>query len=712
MGSCGPSGFYKNFDGTQKWDTYYPIALVEKMTGEEVNAIGQYELMAEFNKDFGNWYLGTDGPTPSAQYDFVSVVLHELTHGLGFSGILSSEQGKGGYHYGDDLLPAIFDRHIINKNHEFLVNKTLFPNPSVAMNLAITSGWLEFYTTLSGSMLPRLYAPATWDDGSSLYHLDDNTYRAGNPNSLMTPFTGMGEAIHYPGPDALAMMYEMGWKSISIRHNPLKDREFASSSVDFNAIIESDNELDLSKFYLVYSANRFVKADSVLLTSTGTPGNFSVQLSQFKNGEVDYYFAASDISGRRYVYPSNAPKRFMNFRIGTDRQLPVVKHEPVRYLLSSFPSAKIEASVTDNLGIRSVIVEYFVNGGAMQKVELQHLSGDNYSGFLSLPAGSVKGGERVSYRIVATDASMQSNLGSQPLSGYNSFVVETIKAPGEKYNNDFNSVTTDFIGNEFFVSTPNGFDSRALNSSHPYASPDTDNMEYNFTTILRNPIILKPGGIMSYDEIVMVEPADPGIKFGEEDFWDYVIVEGSKDGGNTWLPLLDGYDSNAEQSWLNLYNSSFSGNNSSAVPGKDLYVKREFQLLANGNFVAGDTILIRFRLISDPYSNGWGWIIDNLSIQDITSGIIARALSSGEIMFYPNPVSDQLTLDIHSDHMLDQVVLKAYNASGAVVFNQQFTVGSKEFVTKIDVRNFSPGLYLWSVETEKVGKISRKVLIQ
>ncbi|MBC8004282.1 MAG: hypothetical protein H7X84_02320, partial [Verrucomicrobia bacterium] len=263
LGSCGPAGFYKNFDATQKWDTYYPIALVEKMTGQEVNSADQFELIADFNKDFANWYLGTDGRTPSTQYDFVSVVLHELTHGLGFTGIAFSEEGKGGYGYGTDNLPAIFDQHIINKNGQNLVNKTLFPNPSVALNQGYTSGWLNFYTRLTQNRLPRLYAPVTWDEGSSIYHLDDATYPAGTTNSLMTPFTGTGEAIHNPGPDALAIMYEMGWKSISIRHNPLKDLETALTPVDFNAVIDSDNELDFSRLYLVYSTNRFSTRDSV-----------------------------------------------------------------------------------------------------------------------------------------------------------------------------------------------------------------------------------------------------------------------------------------------------------------------------------------------------------------------------------------------------------------------------------------------------------------
>jgi hypothetical protein len=711
LGSCGPGSYYKNFDATQKWDTYYPVALAEKFTAGEVNSPDQYELVADFNKDFSNWYLGTDGRTPSRQYDFVSVVLHELTHGLGFTGLLSSDNGKGMVGYGNDSAAAVFDQHIIDKNNQYLINSSLYPNASVALHLALTSGWLEFYLQQTQNALPRLYAPSTWDEGSSIYHLDDATYRAGDVNSLMTPFTGMGEVIHNPGPQALAMMYDMGWKNITIQHEPLKDREDATA-IDFKAHIESDNALDLSRLYLVYSVNRFTKTDSVALQPTAVTDEYQVQLSQVKSGEVDYYFSATDVTGRRFVYPSNAPRRYLSFKIGVDRQLPVIKHEPVKFMLSSSPSAKIEAEVTDNLGIKSVYVEYLVSGGVMKQLPLVNTGKDIYSATLSLPKGSVKGGEKVSYRIVAVDVANQANTVKNPLSGYYYFNIEEIRAPGQSYVNNFNSINTDFIGNDFFQSTPAGFDSRALNSAHPYASPETDNMEYNYTTILRNPIILKQGGKMSYDEVVMVEPGDSGSHFGDDNFWDYVIIEASKDGGNSWHALSEGYDSGLQSSWLKAYNASTSNSNSTALPTKDLYVNHQIDLLANGAFSVGDTLIMRLRLFSDAYSNGWGWIIDNLKIQEGALSNVAPLLSSGEVIFYPNPASDRLTLDIQSQNKMGYIVVKAYNASGKAVYNRQFAVQSKDFHQIIDIGDFSKGLYLFTIEEDNGQRISRKILIQ
>jgi hypothetical protein len=712
LGSCGPSDYIPNFNSTQIWNCYYPIALAEKMLGQEVNPTTGYEIEASFNKDFSNWYFGIDGNTPKNDYDFASTVLHELTHGLGFTGFFYSDsRGRGGY--GDsDKLAATFDQYVQNIRREKLVNTMLFANPSVKLNQNLTSGWLEFSSTSVEDTLPRLYAPSTWDSGSSIYHLDDETYPAGNPNSLMTHAMGKGEANHNPGPNTLAIMYDMGWKSVSIKHTPLKDMEYVTAPINFEAKIESDYDLDSTHLYLIYSSTKFVKKDSVRLMPTSSPAIFHASISPAQTGEIQYYFSASDVKKRTFVFPSNSPTRYLSFTIGIDKTAPAISHEPIKYLLSSSPSAKINAVATDNIGIKSVKVEYFINGGMIKEFALTKDSADHYSGTLNFPVGSVNGGDIVSYRIVATDVSTQGNIGRLPLSGYNTFKVEGIQNAVSRYVTSFDTANQDFIGSDFTISTATGFDNAALNSAHPYLSPDTDNAEFNFSTILRYPIILNTKGKMTFDEIVLVEPGDAGAIFGHENFWDYVIVEGSTDGGNTWKPFDDGYDSNAQKSWLTKWKSAMSGNNSTAVPNKTLLVKHEINMLENGNFKAGDIVLVRFRLFSDPYSHGWGWMVDNLAIQDWETAVSPTLLSSGEVNFFPNPTSNQLNIQVDAKKTIQNLMLKAYNSSGKQVYIQDFPVGSNLFQTSIDVSHFTPGIYLFALEPEKGQAITREIVIQ
>ena len=711
LGSCSPSDYIPNFNSTQIWNCYYPIALVEKMLGQEVNSPTGYEIEASFNKDFTNWYFGVDGNTPIDKYDFVSTVLHELTHGLGFHGFFYSDgRGRGGY--GTDGLSAAFDQYVINQNSEKLVNTKIFTNPSVKLYQTFTSGWLNFSTKLDLDSLPRLYAPTTWDSGSSIYHLNDDTYPAGDSNSLMTHAMGKGEANHNPGPNTLAIMYDMGWRSVSIKHTPIKDIEYVAAPINFEAKIESDYDLDSTKLYLIYSSTKFVKKDSVRLNPTSTPAIFNVKITPTQTGEIQYYFSARDVKKRTFVFPSNSPTRYLAFTIGIDKTAPVITHDPIKFLLSSNLTAKITAVATDNIGIKSVKVAYFVNGGLIQELALANDSADRYLGNLTFPKGSVKGGDIVSYRIVATDISSQSNIGYLPLTGYNTFKIEGIEDPVERYVTNFDALNPDFIGSDFTISSVTGFDSPALNSAHPYLSPDTDNAEFNFSTILKYPIVLK-NGKMTFDEIALVEPGEAGSKFGDENFWDYVIVEGSKDGGITWKPFADGYDSNFQPSWLKLWNSSMSGNNSTAVPTKDLFVKHPtIDMLENGNFKMGDVVLVRFRLFSDPYSHGWGWIIDNLAIQDWETAVNPTLLSSGEVICFPNPAKDQLSIEISAKNTIQNLILRAYNSSGKQVYLQDFAIGSSFFQTAIDLSRFIPGLYLFTFEPEKGEVVTRKILVQ
>lgn len=711
LGSCSPSDYIPNFNSTQIWNCYYPIALVEKMLGEEVNSSTGYEIEASFNKDFANWYFGVDGNTPTDRYDFVSTVLHELTHGLGFNGFFYSDgRGRGGYG-GADGLSAAFDQYVINKNAEKLVDTKLFTNPSIKLYQNFTSQWLKFSTKLVSDSLPRLYAPTTWDSGSSIYHLNDDTYPAGDSNSLMTHAMGKGEANHNPGPNTLAIMYDMGWKSISIKHTPIKDIEYVTAPINFEAQIESDYDLDSTKLYLIYSSNKFLRKDSVRLIPTSSPTIFNVKITPTQTGQIQYYFSARDVKNRTFVFPSNSPIRYLGFTIGIDHTPPVISHDPIKFLLSSNPTAKITAIATDNIGIKSVKVAYFVNGGLIQELALVNDSADRYTGNLIFPKGSVKGGDIVSYRIVATDISSQSNIGYFPLVGFNTFKIEGIENPVERYVTNFDGVNQDFIGSDFTISTASGFDSPALNSAHPYLSPDTDNTNYNFSTILKYPITLKKGK-MTFDEIALVEPGETGSKFGDQNFWDYVIIEGSKDGGITWKPFADGYDSNLQPSWLKLWNSSIPGNNSNALPTKDLLVKHEINMLANGNFSVGDVVLVRFRLFSDPYSHGWGWIVDNLAIQDWETAVSPTLLSSGEVICFPNPANDRLNIQINAKNTIQNLILKAYNTSGKLVYIQDLPIGSNLFQTEIDVSSFIPGLYLFTFEPEIGQVITRKIVIQ
>jgi hypothetical protein len=215
---------------------------------------------------------------------------------------------------------------------------------------------------------------------------------------------------------------------------------------------------------------------------------------------------------------------------------------------------------------------------------------------------------------------------------------------------------------------------------------------------------------MSFDEIVLVEPGTDGTVFGDLEFWDFVIVEGSKDNGETWLPVTDGYDAKANESWEKEYNNSITGNNSTATGSPDLFVNRQINILENGNFSAGDTILFRFRLYSDPFANGWGWAIDNLLVQSPVS-VSLPVLSPGNIQIYPNPFNGSFRINAHLDRMVEELQFEVYNMYGQKVKSELLSHVSGNISVQIEIEKTNTGMYLVVIR-ENGNQVFTKKLIR
>ncbi|HEY9829200.1 MAG TPA: hypothetical protein V6D26_01385 [Stenomitos sp.] len=215
LGQAKPTELYKDFSGAPVSNTLYPVALANALAGRDLNS-KQADITASFSSDV-NWYFGTDGNTPTGQYDFVTVALHELGHGLGFyssMNVTPNSMGQSLGSWGSSNSPYIFDRFIENNAGQNLINTTLFPQNSTQLGNELTSNNVFFDASITTSrndnVRPRLYAPNPWEGGSSISHLDDGTYD-GTINALMTHDTDWAEAVHQPGPITFNMFRDMGW---------------------------------------------------------------------------------------------------------------------------------------------------------------------------------------------------------------------------------------------------------------------------------------------------------------------------------------------------------------------------------------------------------------------------------------------------------------------------------------------------------------------
>lgn len=715
LGSARPGNYFRS-PLMPKFPAWYPIALYEKIVGRNVNG-NEFDIIANFSSNNMDWYFGTDGATPNTKYDFVTVVLHELGHGLGFTGSSSvttsgtTSTGEIGF----DKVPVIYDTYLANEAGAFLTDTLVFknPSPSLAREFVTRTGLFfdaPYVTQRNARRRVKLNVPGTFDVGSSISHLDPTTFN-GTDNALMRPFIGLGEYIQDPGPAVMSMFAQMGWVLTQVKHKPIENTDQVQKPIDFKINIDSDTTIDLKKYTvtLVYSEDRF-RTEKTTEMKLVNNKDFTFQLpAPNADKEIVYYFSARDVNGVEIALPSSKNTRPFGFVIANDNDPPVIAHTPDGFILENTDTLLIAAKITDKLGVDTAYLEYSINDRPLIAIPLLDLGGDNFANLIRIPAGTLTAGGTFRYRITSIDISSKKNRAISPANGFHTLKVEGFGQVRASYENNFNMPSDDFIGNAYRIETPDGFANPAIHSDHPYKDGTGPGDESDYIYQLKFPIKIKDkDAFMLFDEIVLVEPGERGTVFGDAKFWDYVIVEASKDKGKTWSILLDGYDSRANPDWLSAYNRRITDNNSATVGTPALFRPRSINLL--DKLSPNDEVIIRFRLFADQAAHGWGWAIDNLKIQTGVVGLADYLTYQGDIQVYPNP-SQGIFNFVLNNSKFGEVNIKLHNVLGSEVKNFEFIKTDQTFRTELNVGNLNKGIYFLHIKT-KDGEAVKKIMIE
>src|SRR5690606_5480485 len=113
-----------------------------------------------------------------------------------------------------------------------------------------------------------------------------------------------------------------------------------------------------------------------------------------------------------------------------------------------------------------------------------------------------------------------------------------------------------------------------------------------------------------------------------------------------------------------------------------IFIKQSSQLQA------GDTLVIRFRLFSDPYANGWGWGIEDFNFGPLIDNV--DDITHRQSLIYPNPGNGILTIHRPEGSAIRPARYTVLNSAGTRLLEGIINAGD---IISLDISGYPTGIY-------------------
>lgn len=287
-------------------------------------------------------------------------------------------------------------------------------------------------------------------------------------------------------------------------------------------------------------------------------------------------------------------------------------------------------------------------------------------GLLDLSLTNIPAGEK-NIRMIAYEGKVPYQSGIHKMRHIDVF------PPRNSYSTYFNTLNDLHVTGLTLGTFPgNTQQHHCLHSKHDYE------VDAICELLIRTPVIVSDTlPFLFYRDIAIVEPQN-----------DSIVVEATANGLD-WIALAPGYDAafNGDKTtgWRNAWLNDRPANAA-------MFVKHELDM--SHKFSAGDSILIRFRLVSGPAITAWGWALDYVSIQELPLAGEIKITGKPPLSVFPNPTTGKATIDysLSKSSEVSVTAMDIYGRTSAVLVAGERNAGYH--TEEVDLSTLPPGTYL------------------